>query len=336
MRKILFILFVALMTAVSTQAQQISVVLPDGTTSLHRTLPEAIKAANVDGSVIYLPGGGFPIPDDSGIHKKVTIIGIGHKSDSDNADGVTTISGNLWFDNGSSGSAVMACYITGDVNIGNDGSEVNDVLIRYCNLNQVTVKNTQCKGTFVNQNYVRSGARFNGASGRIFNNVIGWIFDFDNGTVANNIITGYYCDRWSGAADLYSAPLHSCDQTTITNNIILDRHNHGYYGTIHSGSNCIVNGNMSLYDFGDDFINVDGDGFNWKTVFKDYKGTTPASDFHFTDKYKEYDKKVGIYAGSDFNEDQMAPVPYITFKSIPDQTDASGKLNIQIRVKAGK
>jgi len=45
---------------------------------------------------------------------------------------------------------------------------------------------------------------------------------------------------------------------------------------------------------------------------------------------------VGIYSGTGFNDDQLAPVPYIIGKRIPEQTDASGQLLIQIRVKAGE
>ena len=32
----------------------------------------------------------------------------------------------------------------------------------------------------------------------------------------------------------------------------------------------------------------------------------------------------------------MAPLPYIVAKDIPEQTDAEGKLNIKIRVKASE
>lgn len=60
------------------------------------------------------------------------------------------------------------------------------------------------------------------------------------------------------------------------------------------------------------------------------------SNFHFKDEYKQYEGQVGIYAGTGFNDSQIAPVPYIVAKRIDEQTDASGKLNIKIRVKAGQ
>ena len=93
---------------------------------------------------------------------------------------------------------------------------------------------------------------------------------------------------------------------------------------------------MSDRDFGDNPINL-GD-VDWNNVFNNYNGgaITPVSKFHFKGDYSGYEHQVGIYAGDGFNEDQLAPVPYIVSKNIPQQTDAAGKLNIKIRVKAGE
>ena len=93
---------------------------------------------------------------------------------------------------------------------------------------------------------------------------------------------------------------------------------------------------MTLVDnFGDDCVKI-GD-VNWNDVFENYNGgsISPVSKFHFKGDYIQYEFEVGIYAGDGFNEDQLAPVPYIISKDIPQQTDAAGKLNIKIRVKAG-
>ena len=154
-KRIISLIAVTLIMFTSATAQRISVVTENGVTSIFRTLQDAIESADA-GSTIYLPGGGFTLPDSVKITKKLTIIGIGHKSDNENADGSTIISGNLWFNENSSGSAVMACYITGDVNIGEGDAAVNDVTIKYCNLNSVQVKNSTCQETVVSQNYVRS------------------------------------------------------------------------------------------------------------------------------------------------------------------------------------
>lgn len=322
MKRIFLIFVFAIVATIAVKAQKISVVSPNGATQVYKTFQEAIEGAD-PGSVIYLPGGGFPISDAVKITKKLTIIGIGHKIKTENPDGYTTIGGNLIFNQGSDGSAVLGCHITGTIHIGEDGNEVDDVLIRCNNTNGVYVRNSLCKGTTINQNYIRGEARFSSASARFTNNISPWVYDLDDGYISNNIITGDFDDGWNRNA------INSCDRTSITNNIILS-------SNIHSGGDCQASGNMCLKDWGDDCINVNKEGFKWEDVFEDYKGITPTSKFTFKEDYKEYQGKVGIYSGTDFSDDQLAPVPYIVAKSIPEQTDASGKLNIKIRVKAGK
>ena len=191
MKKVFLILFIAMAAMTSVQAQQISVVKDDGSTTLHRTLAEAIAAIE-DGCVIYLPGGGFTIADDVKITKRVTIIGTGHKTVTDNVDGSTTISGNLFFDAGSSQSAIMGCYITGNIYVGNDGTAVNDILIRYCNINSVQVNNSECQETFVNQNYIRNNSSFGGSNAKITNNILHSLNGLSNGVVSNNVILYSY------------------------------------------------------------------------------------------------------------------------------------------------
>lgn len=329
MKRIIFILVIALTAMLSIQAQQISVVSESGTTKLYQTLQAAIEGAD-PGSVIYLPGGGFPIADEVKITKKLTIIGIGHKIKTDNPDGYTTVSGNLFFDQGSDGSALMACYVTGVVHIGNDGNKVDNVLIRCNNMYRVYVHNNQCMGTNVNQNYIREDAWFANASVRFSNNIADGVSMLDDGYISNNIITGVA--SFNGSHNYNNSDSRAflqCNRTSITNNIILTDANH-----IHSGRDCFASGNMCRYDWGDDCINVGGEGFVWNNVFVNYNGVSATSDFHFKGEYAKYEGKVGVYHGT-FKDDQLAPVPYIVAKSIPEQTDAAGKLKIKIRVKAG-
>lgn len=321
MKRTVLILMFAMMAMVYSQAQQIAVVTGNSTT-LCQTLKEALDAAR-NGSVIYLPAGGFQIGTDS-IKRKVTIIGVGHKANSNNADGNTVISGELCFNQGSSGSAVMGCYISGDVKIGYDGNSVNNIVVKYCNFNSMQVNNNQCTGTIVNQNYIRNGSAFRGAPGLFTNNVAHSINDLDGGKLLNNIVTSGQYNYYEG-----TRPFIFCDNCTIANNILLN-----YAGC---GASCIVSSNMCRNgEWGDDPINI-GD-VDWNDVFSDYNnGTiTPASIFHFSDAYSEYEGRVGIYAGSGFSDSAMPPVPYISFKSIPEQTDNDGKLKIKIRVKASE
>ena len=336
MKKILLTLFLAVMATVGLYAQQISVVSSDGSTSIYRTLKEAIEGAS-DGSVIYLPGGGFSIGDSVKITRRVNIIGVGHKIINDNVDGNTTINGNLWFNEGSSGSALMGCYITGNVNIGDGGAAVSDVLIKYCNLNSVQVKNNTCLDVSVNQNYIRSMSSFNGANAKITNNVIHSIYGVNGGRILNNIIKG------SGKPDNDVNDLRYfsiwSDYSIISYNVMFigqgsggNWSNAGVRGSNNSGTHNIV----GYYGFGENCISWNGK--SWNDLFENPSDVNPSSNYHFKEAYSEYENLIGLYAnaGTGFSDQQLAPVPYIVASQVDEQTDASGKLNIKIRVKAGE
>ena len=319
MKKLLLTLFLTVMVSAVAQAQQISVVSSNGATTLYSTLQEAIEGAS-NGSVIYLPGGGLPISDEVKITKKLTIIGIGHYTKNENVDGVTTILGNLFFNEESGGSAVMACYITGNVNIG-----VDDILIRYCNLNSVQVNNQTCKGTEINQNYIRSSSNFNQTPAKITNNVMWSVGYVTGGNISYNFFNGWFNAYYGGAT-------YEINSSFVSNNCFNQ-------GDLTNYSNTITSGNMGTSDHvGDNCIYL-GENVNWNDVYVNYNNgaISPKSDFHFKDDYKQYENKVGIYAGdTPFNDNQIAPVPHIVAKHVDEHTDTTGKLNIKIRVKAGQ
>ena len=320
-KRILLAAIAAIMGTAVSVAQQIAVVSESGSTDVYQTLQEAIEGAS-NGSVIYLPGGGFQIHDSVKITKRLSIIGIGHKANNENVDGNTMISGNLFFDGGSSGSATMGCYISGNIFIGNNGSAVNNILVKYCNIGSIQVKNSLCTGTIINQNYIRGESGFSSSAVKITNNILWSLYDINGGTISNNIIYHQY-------AGGYIFSLTRVSKTTINNNVFLNIEG------IHSGDNCIIYRNMLKAEWGDDCINMSG--ADWNNVFTKYNNGTisPASEFKFTENYQQY-SDCGIYGGDGFSDGALPPVPFIVSKSIPEQTDASGKLNIKIRVKAGE
>ena len=178
MKTTIFSFIAALAATLALQAQQISVVTPDGTsTALFTDLNLAIQAAT-SGSTVYLSGGGFQVNDTTKIKKRLTIIGIGHRPDNDNADGNTNVSGNFWFESGSDNSAVLGLYLSGNVNIGTSAGAVNHFLLRYCNVNSVRVGNSNCQGIEINQNYLRTTSDFGNAPIRLTNNITSKDFMF--------------------------------------------------------------------------------------------------------------------------------------------------------------
>ena len=321
-KRLILAAMAAMMTMTVAIAQQIAVVSEGGETTLYQTFQVAIEGAD-PGSVIYLPGGSFPIADDVIITKRLTIIGVGHKILANNTEGNTFISGNLHFGEGSSGSAVLACYITGGLDIGSGNSIVNDVLIRYCNLRGMNVS-SQCTGTTINQNYLRwefgsdyARITLNGSNCNFTNNVCGPpIENLNGGLISNNIII----NTW------YNNSIYECSNVVITNNIIFGGH---------SGANQLVSGNMTPYEWGENCIIVEGVG--WNNIFVNYTGGAVGTmwDLHFKEGYQQY-SNCGIYGGTGFNDNQMAPVPYIVAKRIAEETDAAGQLKIQVRVKSGE
>lgn len=321
MKKFILTFAVAAMATIIASAQQIAVV-NGSVTNTYQTLQDAIEGAR-DNSVIYLPGGGFTIADSVKITKPLTIIGISHKANSENVDGCTSISGNLFFNEGSSGSAVMGCFISGNINIGDNDARVTGITIRYCNLNAISVKNSECSDLIVNQNYIRSLSEFSNTNPKITNNVMYAVRDIVGGVIVNNVIVGSHGESWRGAV-----PIRYASSSTIMGNVCID------YRPYENGIWCDgqITGNMCRREYGDNCIIVDDE---WGDVFKNNAGVNPVSDYHFKDKYKEYETKVGIYAGTSFSDGALPPVPYISEKKIAEQTDAAGKLSIQIKVNAG-
>lgn len=332
MTKKLFIVCAALVWTVALVAQNIAVVSPEGETSLYKTLKEAINGATPE-SVIYLPGGVFEGNDT--ITKKLTIFGIGHKGNTDNTDGITYISGSLYFYPGSDGSALMGCYVTNAVIIGSckrvgsgydyeSTGDVNNILIRY---NRMSYLSFGCKssGTVVNQNFVSESIAApylykDSHLASITNNVVGYINFINDSNISNNI---------AFAPNPYYGHLYHCLRSGRRNNIVM-----GTLATYNDGG--YISDNMTTSEYGENCINVSGEDFDWTNVFVKYDKSNPLnSDFHFKGDYTQYNGQVGIYAGDGFSDKQLAPVPYIVAKHVDEQTDAQGKLSIKVRVKAG-
>lgn len=312
MTKKLFTLIVAFVCAATMTAQNIAVVSPSGVTTLYNTFPEAVEGAE-DGSVVYLPGGSFVLSNALHITKKLTIVGIGHKSES--PDGITYIDGFIYFDGGSSGSALMGCYLDDAINI---SSEVNDITLRHNRLYSVY---TGGKRTFINQNYISyvygivNSNSYHASDLSVTHNVVYSVQYVYDGNISNNII------NYTSSSVCY------CQRSTITDNIIISS------SPFSNCDNNYISGNLMAIDYED---NINKGSVNWSDVFVNYNTSDWVnSDYHLKGDFQQYEDQVGIYAGSGFDDKQLAPVPYIVAKKVDDQTDAQGKLNIKVRVKAG-
>ena len=183
MKKIHFIA-VALMATITTWAQNIAVVSPSNVTKVRQTLDEAISEAE-DGSIIYLPGGGFQIKDETIITKRLTIMGVSHRGDTDNVDGATVIAGNICFVGGSSGSSVTGVYVSGDINVGDEENYVSNLTVRFCNVNSIQVKNSNSSGMIINQCYLRNTSNFGNCNVRLENNILHSAININGGIISS-------------------------------------------------------------------------------------------------------------------------------------------------------
>jgi len=325
-----FFLIAALAAAVAINAQQISVVAPNGITHIYTDLNLAIQGAET-GSTVYLSGGGFQVNDTTKIKKKLTIIGIGHRPDNDNADGNTSVSGNFWFEGGSDNSSVMGLFLSGDVNIGTADNAVNNFLLRYCNINSVQVKNGNCQAIIINQNYLRNISTCGNAPLTVSNNIMCGVNSMNGGIIEHNIIL-------NNSASSYCYMYYMINNSQIRNNINF-YHNCGSYITQCNNTlftnNMVVNGFSSL-SFGENCYQSSLEDAFDETVFNISPNCNYSLKAGCAGKGKATDgTDIGIYGGTGFSPTALPPIPRITDKrGIAEQTDENGYLKIQIQVKA--
>lgn len=94
------------------QQAPIAKVSSAGVTTLYTDLNQAIIASSND-DILYLPGGTFTV--NTIVTKKITIIGVGHYSDSTLATGITQLNGEVKYGTGSSNSVLDGVYVTGEI-----------------------------------------------------------------------------------------------------------------------------------------------------------------------------------------------------------------------------
>lgn len=321
---------VVLFATLTVSSQNIAVVSPSNETTMYQTLDDAVTKAE-EGSIIYMPGGGLQIKDETKINKKLTFMGISHRGDTDNADGATVIAGKLFFEKGSDGSAVIGAYISGDINVGTSTDSVTNLTIRFCNVNSIQVKHAQSSGLVVNQCYLRTKSNFGNCNVRLENNILHSISSLSGAIINHNIIT-------SNSGGYYMYAIESYGNSLITNNIILNPSSNSGVGSGNILNNCVGKGT-----WGDNPIQLSDDQ-TWEDVFEKYDSKNPVSiacNYKIKKTWTSAQgagtdgTDIGLYGGLGFKEpkETVAPIPRIISKKVDEQTDGSGKLHIEITVK---
>ena len=328
MKKSILTLVIAIATVMIAQAQQISVVSPQGATQIYTDLNLAIQGADA-GSTLYLSGGGFQINDTTSISKRLSIIGVGHRIDNDNADGSTVISGNIHFAQGADNSALMGVHLTGNVNIANADGAANTILVRYCNVNSIQVGHVDCQSVLINQNYIRNTSNGGDSAINFSNNILHSIRNINGGVINHNVVFSSIYHHYTDCQNCFGIYCHHVflcvTNSQITNNILV-------YPSNLSGDG-IVSNNMLQTSWGDNCVVVE----NWDDVFEGtYGGVNINDNYRLKGTHGKNagtdGTDIGIYGGTGFSDTALPPGPRITKKDIANQTDASGNLNVVIKV----
>ena len=235
--------------------------------------------------------------------------------------------------------------MSGNIDVGQDGegaTGVENLTLRYCNVNSIQVHNSLSTGMVVNQCYLRTTSQFNNTNVKLSNCIVHSLKDINGGTINHNVVTSKY-DRYDGVSwsgwPLYTyLPLCNISSSTITNNIFLDW-NSGHTGdNSYASNNCIGTGS-----WGDNPVVAPEmpEGTNlWNVLFGEgnNKGVNIFSDYKVKASWAKGKASdgtdIGIYGGTGFSDDALAPIPRIVSKKVAEQTDATGRLRIEITVKA--
>lgn len=295
--------------------------------------------ASVNGDYLYLSTGYFTAP--AAIAKGVKIIGAGHFPDSANVAKRTTIMSTLSINAGADSLRLEGMYINGDINF-DTYSTINYIKIIRCRLSSSNF-NPAGNATPKDKNYCSFEECF----------IFGGIYFSNNGI--NFLLSK--C--------VLSGQLNSMKSALITNNIFLYI---GGFGQLNNVYSSVLQNNIILYNNPgyNDFIgsNTTGNTFNNNLFVKsatdlgtnnfnnNYMGIAQANIFvnqtgNIIDYTHDYHLKnpttyigtdgtqVGLYGGATPFKDKGAPSnPQILTKTVGDQTDTNGNLQINFKVKA--
>ncbi len=340
MKKLLFILAAcfALLGMQRASAQLISVVSPEGQTTLYTDFAAAVEAAPA-GSFVYLPANraGYQAAD---ITKELHLVGVGYRNDLNEVEGATVIRGRLNIKTTAANSSFTGIRFLDDVHIqgfnkDHEGEGAHNVLIQRCRLtwvkrdysydspNNLCVRECEVEGGVVDgfrnaeishcifypnnddRNYCFSLT----VGGRIHHNLMlrnSILFSVSDSHVYDNIIVG--------KPNVYAS------RTEFRNNLVC--------GVPQDQSSSIA----ALYeaDASNVFVNYSLQGFS--------DGQKRIGDFHLKSGTKFMNAatdggQLGIYGGATPWKDSTRPFnPHIDKAEISDVAQPDGTIKVKLEV----
>jgi hypothetical protein len=321
-----------LFSASFAQSPQFAVVRPDGTTYICPTFDSAYNKS-ADDDFIYLPG--IIISGDKTISKKLTLIGTGHYPDSTVYTGKTKFTGTVYL---GKRCTMEGIDVTSTIAINNPAANGCSFLrVRCGNLYFAGTNDHLIDGSVF---YVISGSDFTTGSCTpslnifIKNSIITILQIIQNSSVKNCLLLGY---------DFGNTYLTTAN-TVFTNCIFkgffqFDPSGYGSCFVINSNSsnNCIwmnatppAPGNNNYENHAIDTIminapNNQGFSYSYNYHLKPNSPYLTAADDG---------GQIGIYGGAGpYKEGAVPSNPHIYFKQVATQSNNSGQLQINVKVR---
>jgi hypothetical protein len=343
-----YILMACLCFAITCSAQKLITVQNTAGLFQFDSIDSALYYA-VDGDQIFIPGGIFNIGS-LNINKSVMIFGAGHFHDSTLATGVSALIGDIVLGNGASGGILTGFDISGDIKTGPAGSDsVSNYTISRCAFRNLFLSDdglppTNARFYSVYENIIHGNVYAAKAIGlncskNFIEGSIGYLL---SGVISNNNFLAF------GDCSTVVHLIKSAVTTNFDNNIFL------YTAPACSSAALLDTGcanNIFMNNLFLSYVNFpvgNNSGFNnifnqpINAIFVSASGGM----FQYTDDYHLKPGSPGIYAGTD-NHDigaygtaepfKTASVPFnphIIQKSIGQNTNPQGLLNVHIKVAA--
>jgi len=302
-------------------------------------LATAVQQAQA-GDTIYLSSGLFTVTS-LDINKRLIIFGVGHSPAQTLATGHTQVNGDIRLLSGSDQSLISGIFFAGNIQVGTTAANqvVANVTIKRCRIGGMLrltadphVANRASNfyiteniihildGSFtrnhlIRQNVILNEMRHFSENNFFQNNIIGRTHHITGSTFSNNVIL--VVSAWNSALETDQITSSIFNNNVFVPNVVFGASNQGAHTNLINQplANIFVNF-AGQTTFSDEF------NFNLKPEFAGNNFGTDGTD-------------VGIFGTSTpFKANYLPVVPHIKSKTIAPQTDAAGKLSVQIEVEA--